>query len=350
MDVDVGIDPIVVICGTDDHYVRPLAVTLYTALLHLEPGTSLKIYVMDGGISSEKKERLRRVLQPNHINISLEFINPGVAIEEVFDTSDLAPRKYISSAALLRVLAPNLIDHSLKKAIYLDCDLLILASLKPLWDEELGDASVLAVRDSVSPYFSSPLGIAKYEELGLPGDAPYFNSGVLVMNLPKWREDEVGKKAISYLQEYREFRNANDQEGLNVVLTEKWRALDSRWNVMPHMYRFDRWRESAYKEELRAEWQSIIDEAKVHHYAGSTKPWHIACPYPTQLLWVRYLRQCGWFSFPEKVRWLGEWYARLLLHRLKDKSELVSRLAAWVRKKWPSMQYKYNAGSVTSRQ
>src|SRR5207244_1433075 len=100
----------------------------------------------------------------------------------------------------------------------------------PLWDRGTGDHAVLAVQDSIAPYVSSRFGVARYRELGLPPKAKYFNAGVLVLNLDRWRRERVTERALEYVKAYAHEVSFWDQEGLNAVLSGKWGELDSVWN------------------------------------------------------------------------------------------------------------------------
>ncbi len=54
-------DPIV-LCASDDNYVKPLAVTLHSAASSLKPGNHLHVLLMDGGISESNWTGLRETL------------------------------------------------------------------------------------------------------------------------------------------------------------------------------------------------------------------------------------------------------------------------------------------------
>ncbi|MBC7650790.1 MAG: glycosyltransferase family 8 protein, partial [Deinococcales bacterium] len=73
-------------------------------------------------------------------------------------------------------------------------------------------------------------GVLNYKELGLPGSTRYFNTGLLVMNTRKWREQNVTEKIITCIDTHKKFANYPDQYGLNVVLANKWLELDPLWN------------------------------------------------------------------------------------------------------------------------
>lgn len=314
-------EPLVLVVGSDDNYAMPLAVTLYSALSNLAQGSRVHIYLLDGGIRPENRHRMERVVDVDHATVHLHWRSPDTASLE-----GLRTHEWITSATYLRLLIPDVLPDRFDKAIYLDSDLQVEADLTRLWNEEMNGQALLAVQGYGAPYVSSPLGIVKYEELGLLPDTPYFNAGVLVINVRKWREENVSQKVIQYVREYEEHVQMNDQEGLNVALANNWGALDAKWNVMNHIRKLDSWPPSPFKEEMRVRQADLLQNAHIFHFAGGSKPWQIGCQHPTQLRWTRYLWRSGWFTPAEAVRWFAEWYLRYGWRRVKEITGLYGRI------------------------
>ncbi len=62
-------------------------------------------------------------------------------------------------------------------------------------------------------------------------DAPFFNSGVMLVSLEQWREQQVGTRSLALLSETSPLL---DQCALNVVLENDWRPLHPAWNVQSY--------------------------------------------------------------------------------------------------------------------
>ena len=58
----------------------------------------------------------------------------------------------------------------------------------------------------------------------------YFTSGVMVLDLDRWRAERIGPTALALAAS--EGFMFNDQDALNVVLESRWRQFPHRWNVM----------------------------------------------------------------------------------------------------------------------
>ena len=60
----------------------------------------------------------------------------------------------------------------------------------------------------------------KAESLGLPLGAPYFNSGVMIMDLAAFRKEGYGEKVLQCVTSHA-YRH-HDQDGLNKVFMGNW--------------------------------------------------------------------------------------------------------------------------------
>lgn len=290
---------LVLVFGADERFSLPLAVTLYSALANLQGRRRVSIYILDGGLSPESQSRLRQVAQRARVGIHLEFIRPDLDLIRGYS---LKIKDHITEAAFLRLLIPELLPEQFERAIYLDSDMVVEADLGQLWDAELGQNAVLAVRDLYIPYLSSMLGLYNWRELGLAPDAPYFNSGLLVMNLRRWRAEDLGGRILRYLSEQGTRINHSDQEGLNAILAGMWGALDPRWNLTYAYFDQVRFEESEYKEEVRSMRKAFVREPYIIHYTHK-KPWDPKCVHPARFRFFHYLKLCKWFTSAEYARW-----------------------------------------------
>jgi lipopolysaccharide biosynthesis glycosyltransferase len=296
---------VLIVCGADENYAMPLAVTLHSALVNLNEKGPVTLYIVDGGIRDESRHRIERVVDATPPSVDLRWT--AIDTETV---SDLPTRGWINTTAYLRLFIPKIVPDEAKRALYLDSDLQVEASLARLWAQDLNNHALAAVQAYGTPYVSSRRGIEKYENLGYAPKTPYFNSGILLINLDRWRRDAIAERVLQYVREYRQHLHALDQEGLNAVLADDWKPLNLKWNVMSHLVNFEDWPDTPFKDRVRPQKDELINDPYIYHFAGGSKPWQIACNHPAQLQWIDYLRESGWFSPSERIRWLGDWFLR----------------------------------------
>lgn len=322
---------IVVVCAADDGYAMPLAVTVRSALENLGENRKMILYVIDGGIKEGNKRKLikslssekcevRWIPRPDNLLGKFEVLNyftidvPGVG--------KVTPKPYLMNiACYYRLLIPQILPNEYTKAIYLDCDLLVVGDLGKLWDTDIGENYLLAVQEFLTPYVSSPAGLINYRQLGLSPNTKYFNSGVLVFDLEKCRHHEITAKTIKYLQENGEYVRWADTDVLNAVLTFNWGELDPRWNQTPGIYNFPSWqdwKDSPLSEEV---FHKVYNDPYIIHFSTGIKPWNNKDEQPSKDLWLKYLDMTAWSGWRLNI-WRRGW--RRLLRETKKFKRSVS--------------------------
>lgn len=172
----------------------------------------------------------------------------------------------LSKAAALRLLLDTFLPK-LEKVLYLDCDLFVTDSLLPIWRTELGDTFLAAAEDGL---IRSGCGGEPYlRKVRLPG--PYFNSGVLLIDLNKWKAYRIGERAIAELKNEPIRCGFLDQDALNILLTGKWTKLADKWNLVLSRHPLaSRWHDFF-------PWKGDALEKGIYHFTGVGKPWSSLC-------------------------------------------------------------------------
>ena len=277
-------ESIVVACVADDAYAMPLAVTLASASIHLDEDRMLEIYVVDAGIETDNKQRIVRSLDPALVSVTW-VPHAGARL------AGLPVWGRMSIHTYERILAADLLPAIHKKVIWLDSDLVVRADLTKLWELKMSGWTLLAAQDMLAPIVSSPLGLKEYSALGFQGHEKYFNAGVMVIDLDRWRKDRIAEKVIGYLRQHRGNVLLWDQDGLNAVLRGQWRELDLRWNhnaaVCGRPF-FDAGHldPAAYRNALEDPW--------IVHFNGVLKPWLYRIHSPAHALYFEYLDKTAW--------------------------------------------------------
>ena len=283
-------EPIVLVCAADDNYSMPLAATLHSAIVNLKSDRNMTLFVIDGGISRANKRKILQTIRSPRV--SLSWLQPKKALFKNVPTS-----QSITIAAYYRLVIPAILPQHLTKAIYLDSDLIVRGNLEELWNIDIEENYLLAVQDMGTPYVSSSRGLMNYEMLGIPADYKYFNSGVLVMNLKKWREDSISKKVFEYLDQNKEYVRWHDQDGLNAILAGKWGELDPRWNQLPYIFRYSSWSESYFPEDV---YNGLIHDPHIVHFSTRDKPWKGDCNHPQKDLFFENIDMKIWSEWSDQ--------------------------------------------------
>ncbi len=181
---------------------------------------------------------------------------------------------YFTLANYYRLFFADLVPQSLSKLLYIDIDTLVVGSLKDLFLTDLGGFALGAVHDT-EMHLRTDLGLTKRED--------YFNSGVLLINLPQWRLQGITERACDIAVRYPEkVKGWVDQDALNLLLQGNWYRLDSRYNLMngfiPH-------------DLPQRNYEKFLTDKVIVHYSGSPKAWDWACENKLRFLYKRYSQQ-----------------------------------------------------------
>jgi lipopolysaccharide biosynthesis glycosyltransferase len=203
----------------------------------------------------------------------------------------LGDRDWRTPSVYLPLMLPGLLPRDTQVVLYLDCDMLVLEDLTPLFDTPLDGTPVGAVRDWHSPCIGSWEGVGAWKSLGLDPRLPALNSGVLLLDLDRWRAEDITARTLEFVDQYRDTIRLYDQEAMNAVLSTRWKELDPRWNVQsleprPAVTLYD---------------PVLLEEAfarpAVQHFIGPYKPWQLGPTSPRLRAWFDVLDQTpygGW--------------------------------------------------------
>lgn len=296
-------DEIVLVCAADDGYALPLAVTIRSVLDHLGKSRRVRLFVLDGGISPHNRDRL--MASWNDSRLTVEWTRPDLRL-----LADLRTNGHMSAATYFRLLMPEILPAEVKRVIYLDADLLVRRDIGELWDVPMQGQATLAGQDFTAPWMDSSVvlpnvnlakklvsaatPVANYQELGISADAPYFNAGVLVVDLDRWRRENVADECLACLRQHREHVLFWDQYALNVVLHDRWGQFDLRWNQAAHIYLYRRWQDSLFDRET---YDRVRSDPWIVHFCLPSKPWLYFCRHPFAKDW----RECQ-----ARTEWRGE--------------------------------------------
>jgi lipopolysaccharide biosynthesis glycosyltransferase len=197
---------------------------------------------------------------------------------------------YLPRASLFRLELPRLLPD-LDRVVYLDADILVRSPLTELWETELGACPAAAARDMGFPFAANVL---PWQELGLPPDGPYYNSGVMVLALDRWRASGVGERALRLAQEHR--FQLGDQCALNVALAGAWQRLPPTWNFQRNHLRADG---LPWVVEPAAELAAAIESPAIVHFCGQrwNRPWQPECDHPYRADWYEALAATDWATW-----------------------------------------------------
>lgn len=268
-----------VACAARRDYVPHSAAMLHSLLTHSD-GHGVHVHYLHGpDLPPAYTRRLAEMVERNGGDIS--FL--GMDDREVGNlrTSELFPPSH-----WYRVFLPELLPE-LDRILYLDVDIIVLESLLPLWQTELGDQLLGAVTNVFQEDHLSHL-----DRLGVAGPEVYFNTGVMLMHLAEMRRSGSTRAVLDWAGANHDKLRLPEQDALNVVLGARRLPLHPRWNCMNSILQFP------WAADLLG--ADAVEEARrrpaIRHFEGPSvnKPWHYLCERGMRELYVSHRRQTPW--------------------------------------------------------
>lgn len=203
-------------CSTDDNYIHHASVMI-CSLLENNKDRNIVIHLLYDVLSVDNKDFLTTLVDRYGALIVFHKV----------DTSKLQGVKFrkhrpLSMAAYFRLLLSSILID-VDTVLYLDVDTVVLGDIKNLFDLQIADYALAAVKDVV-PCFDD-----HRSSLSIPYDVDYFCSAVMLINLRYWRENNAEEKLIEFAKRERVVY-CHDQDALNYVFKYLWYQLPPKWN------------------------------------------------------------------------------------------------------------------------
>lgn len=275
-----------VVYASNDNYVRHLAVSMYSLMDHNQVAENIRVFILSVDIRRENQEKLSRIAQ--QFARELVFIPMG-NIKEKFPYAIETGGFDISTMS--RLFVGSLLPADVRRVLYLDCDTVVLSSLKRLWQVDLQGNIMGAV---LEPTIYSSLK----PTLGLRENDPYFNAGVLLIDLESWRKNHIEEQLLTFYQGLGGRTFGCDQDILNGSLKGKIRVLSPRYNFFTN-YRYFRYKALLkHAPSYYVVPEKAFQDAKFHpailHFAGDERPWKAGNLNHYRKAYEQYLSMTPW--------------------------------------------------------
>ncbi len=246
---------------TDDNYVIPTVVAITSAIKNKCENVGYNFFIINTNISEYNKNKIKR-LDNSETGVSINFINADINKYE-----NLIAHSHVPITALLKFDLPNLLN--LNKVLYLDGDILVTKCLNNLFKLNIDNYYLAAVSDMggcITQKFNERIGVDNY-----------FNSGVLLLNLEKIRNENIFSVLVKTKNEHPQWP-CMDQDVMNYVLGSNVLWVDLKYNCMLPLYRhmeyslesINKFYNTNYSNQFEME-----DDSVILHFAGESerRPW-----------------------------------------------------------------------------
>lgn len=261
-----------VLFAADNNYASFLKISLISLLENnTDDFDHINVYILDDGINNKNKRKIINLT--SNYSCSITFIETKKLDKMDFNVLGLERNLNKSSlTTYARLFMSTLLPENIDKIIYLDCDSLIVDSYKELWKLDISNYYCAGVLDGINTSIKEKLGFKKEDE--------YINAGFLLVNLEKWRKNNVEETFIKFMVENQHKFYQHDQGVLNNVFKKKILIVEPKYNLQIYFQTLDYDLARKYTcMETKYYTKEIVDECRKHpvflHFCGPNydRPW-----------------------------------------------------------------------------
>lgn len=256
---------LVFIVDNDENSAAHLAATLTSVLENTNRIWDIKLIYEN--FSEKDRKKLNELMK--EYPSKLEYIQVD---EKELEKAMIHRGNSLKSEKFLKLCIPGILK-TVDRVIYLENDAIVLKSLETLYNMDLEDKSIGVIPEG------REVQRAKIERLKLNKDRIYFNTGILVMDLEKLRENKKFQKVLEFCEYPNRDLDDFEQDSMNIVFENDFTVNDIIWN---------------YTLENSEEDERNIDDIGIIHYNEKVKPWDCRSTSKYRKFYWKYLKKTPW--------------------------------------------------------
>mgnify|MGYP001809759196 CR=1 FL=1 len=274
-----------ILITTDENFSQHAAVCIASIIAN-NPHRHLDIRIASLGLTDATKSRLRECVNRDQVDLTIIDFD----VKKLDEYPEI--RAYKKNIYLRLWVDDFFPENDVDKVLYLDADTINVNPLSPLFSIDLGSHLFGAV--------TIP-GATSQWRCGLPPSAEYFNSGVLLFNLPEWRKENPRQTIINFLNHYSSIAFNPDQDALNGCFSMRRFRLAYRFNAITPFFR-----KESFASLPASEISATRENVAIVHFNGRAKPWMRGCAHPYTKRYLEYRNHTPWKNAKLNGTWLDD--------------------------------------------
>lgn len=266
----------------DQNYQQHFGVAITSVLLN-NLSSHFDVHIITNFMEEKLKQKLDTLSKNYKCSFHLYIIN------NLDKISQLKVSAHVSNATYYRLIMAEILPKHIDKILYLDSDVVVISPLEELYNIDLEN------------YFIAASGFS-----GTLVKSKGFNSGVMVVNLEKWRNEQISTKVIDFATQNRNKLPYHDQSALNRVIKQNYLIIDRKWNFQVDL---------SPRKIQKPDDNIALKNARIIHYIGSSKPWYFWISDQRKNIYELYLKKSLWSTSKLQMIFQQTVYFRKALQR-----------------------------------
>lgn len=277
--------------SADNNFAIPMVTAARSLIENLHDEYRAVLYLLSDRISNHNKRKISRSLSYR------KTVVHWIEIKDALDETGLrnVPTR-LPKATYGRCLLSSVVPKDVEYVLYLDCDLIVLDDVIKMMAKYRSHQYPISAAPNLGPTtFQNAFHLHELPAVkNIPDERMYFNSGVMIVNLAKWRKADISNKLFQFVKSNSHALLFSDQDALNVLFTGKWKRIAPRWNQIHLYHSLDTHEGTGISAK---EWQMAKTDPGIVHFTTATKPWQKNCSHPFRDIFFTYLDKttyAGW--------------------------------------------------------
>ena len=259
-----------IVFSSSDYFSIYLGVCLASLIKKADPNRFYDILIMERGITDENKNRILK-LTAETSNISIRFCNIA---RDILKYKFFINSERISQETYYGLLVPHILKEY-KKAIIMDCDMIVMQDVSELFDTDLTGYIAGGVRDAIlQGWLNNPYNDTRdyYRQIHAKDPFTYVNGGLLLIDFEKYRE-KISLEMLFNSINGNKYRVV-DQDVFNTLLEGYVKPLNPKWNHMVYVLGAISQAIDDCPYKVRESYFNSRKNPGIIHYASENKPWN----------------------------------------------------------------------------
>lgn len=284
----------VIVYNADDRFAGIFATSVVSLFETNKNADEITVYLIENGISTASRAKIQQIAETYGRTI---IALPMPDIEKLAGVKIVIPG-YNRMATCGRLFIASLLPQSIDKVIYADSDTIFVDSVKDLWETDISDYPIGMADGAMNASYRELLGLSK--------EGIYFNSGILLINLKRWRECEAEKMFLQFMASQNGYVAFPDEGVLNAVFDGEIYCLPLRYNVISMVFAFSHSEICRVKALKQFYTKAEVDAARenpavvhfTHNFYMPLRPWMEGCDHPYAQKFLMYKAMTPWENEP----------------------------------------------------
>lgn len=277
----------------DDNFVEVTTLAMISVVESAAANTQFHFYIIDNNISAENKRIMTDTSET--YGFCIDFLTNENAESEVSDKIEFGRWTF---STMQRLFLCRIMPTEVERVLYLDGDILVRKPLDELYNTDLGDNYYIAgVQDCISPQNKI--------NVGMQTDDRYINAGVILINIAKWRKDNIEQQLLAYCKEDKYILQYPDQDTINSVMRGHIKIVHPRYNAYTMMFNYSyadalKYRSANVYYSQKEYDEAVADPAIVHFTsdAASVRVWYKNGKHKYRSEWLAVRSKSFWKDRP----------------------------------------------------